>query len=519
MSKVITSKQAAELVKNGDTLAIQGVVCTSVVDELIKALSDHYVETKSPENITLVYQSGIGNKQGNGADYLAHEGLIGKLKCGHVGLTPKINKMISEEKFPAYLIPQGVLSHMFRAVAGKKPGVITEVGLKTYADPRLEGCKANKAAINSGEEVVELLQIEGQDYLRYKPIPIDICFIRGTTADQNGNVSIEKEAIEFDQFSMAAATKNSGGIVVVQVERVVDVKSLKPHDVVIPGTLIDHIVIAKPENHKQCNADELYHPEWCGEARIPYKSDSTEPLDAKKVCGRRAAFLLKKDDHMNLGIGTPEAVAGVVAEEGFQDKVMLSIEAGIFGGIPASGLRICCAYNPECIISHGCTFDIYDGGGIDVAVLGAAEIDKYGNVNVSKFNGGLVGPGGFINISQGTNTVVFVGTFTTGKVKYEIGNGKISVIQEGKYKKFKENVEQVTFSGEYAYGKGKNILYVTERAVFKLVEGGIELIEIAPGMDLQKDILDQMEFKPFISEKLTEMDSRIFIDEPMGLTV
>lgn len=519
MAKVITAAEAAELVKDGNTLGVQGIICTSIPEDLIQALAKRYRTTGNPKKITLFYESGIGDAKDGGMNALAQEGLVGELQCAHLGTSPKMAALVNSNAFPAFILPQGVQAQLVKAIAGKKPGVFTHVGLKTYADPRHEGCKANQAAKDSGKEVVELVKIDDKEYLRYKPRPVDICFIRGTSIDELGNLSIEKESIQFDQFEMAAATRNSGGIVIAQVERVVEHGSLKPHNVVIPGTLIDYAVVSDPKNHLQCIADDSYHPEWSGEARLPLLTSNSAPLNERKVCGRRAAFLLKKGDHMNLGIGMPEAVSAVAAEEGFSDSVTLSVECGIFGGVPLGGLRICSSHNPDCIISHVNTFDIYDGGGINVAVLGAAEIDQLGNVNVSKFNGRMVGPGGFINITSSTQNVAFVGTFTAGGNEYEIGNGKLKIIQEGRNIKFKKEVEQITFSGEYAAANGKNILYVTERAVFKLVEGGIMLIEIAPGIDLQKDILDLMEFKPFIADDLKEMDPRIFTDAPMGLVI
>jgi len=519
MKKIITAQEAAELVQDGMTLSTQGIICTSIPEDLIQALGTRYRETGSPRNITLFYASGIGDNAEGGMNALAQEGLVGELHCAHMGTTPKMAALVKENKFPAFIVPQGVNAQLFRAIAGKKPGVITHVGLKTYADPRVEGCKGNQAAIDSGKEVVELVTLGGQDYLRYLPRNIDICFIRGTSADELGNICIDKEAIEFDQFAIAAATRNCGGIVVVQVERVVEHGNLKPHEVIIPGTLIDYVVIADPQNHRQCIADDRYHPEWSGEARIPASAVKPLALTERKICGRRAAYLLKKGDHVNLGIGMPESVSAVAAEEGFSDSIAMSVECGIFGGVPLGGLRICCDHNPDSIISHVDTFDIYDGGGINVAVLGAAEIDQYGNVNVSKFNGKTTGPGGFINITQSTQNVAFVGTFTAGGNAYEIGDGKLKIVKEGRNIKFKKNVEQITFSGEYAAETGKTILYVTERAVFRLVTGGIELIEIAPGVDLQKDILDRMEFKPFIAKDLKEMDARIFTDAPMGLAI
>lgn len=518
MAKVITAQEAAVLVRDEATLLIQGLICTSVPEGLIQALAQRYKETGTPKNITLMY-AGIGDGMDSGVNALAQEGLVGEIQCTHLGTAPKMAELVNENKFPAFIMPQGVFAQLVKAIGAKKPGVITHVGLKTYADPRVEGCKVNQAAKDSGKEIVVLMEVGGEEYLRYLLRPIDICFIRGTSIDENGNLTIEHEAMQFDQFEYANAVHNSGGIVIAQVERVVENHTLKPHDVVIPGFLIDYAVIGEPQYQRQCTADPAFHPEWCGEARIPVSAVKPLPLNERKVCGRRTAYLLKAGNHVNLGIGMPESVSAVAAEEGFADQLTFSVECGIFGGVPQGGLRICCDHNPDAIISHVATFDIYDGGGCDVAVLGAAEIDRYGNVNVSKFNGRTVGPGGFINITSSSRNVAFVGTFTAGGNKFEIGGGKLTITQEGKFDKFKNQVEQITFSGEYAAETGKNILYITERAVFKLVKGGIELIEIAPGVDLEKDILAHMEFKPFISDNLKLMDACIFTDEPMGLKV
>ena len=519
MSKVITAQQAAALVKDNDTLGIQGIVATSIPQYLIDALAQRYDDTQSPKNLTIFYEASLGDNADGGTNAIAKDGLIGKLKCAHVGTSPKIAAMVSANKFPAFLYPQGVAAQLVRAIAGHKVGVITNVGLGTFADPRIEGCKINQAAIDSGEEVVELMNIDGKEYLRYKPFPINICFIRGTYADQKGNLTLEKESVEYDQLEMAAAVHNSGGIVIAEVLGAVENGTLKPHDVVVPGHFIDYIVVAPADEHRQCLADPDFHPEWCGEARLPIAGKEIAPLNVRKVCGRRTAMEVKSGYHVNLGIGMPEEVAGVAAEEGFADTLTMSVECGIFGGVPEAGMKICSAYDPDAIITQLNTFDIYDGGGCDLAVMGGAEVDSHGNVNVSKFNGRIVGPAGFINITTNTRNIVFVGTLTAGGATFAIGDGKRVIKNEGKVKKYVKDVEQITFSGEYAAKTGKNILYVTERCVFKLVEGGLKLIEIAPGVDLQRDILDQMEFAPIIADDLKLMDARIFTDEPMNLTV
>ncbi|MDR1189478.1 MAG: hypothetical protein LBK95_18850 [Bifidobacteriaceae bacterium] len=518
-AKVITSDEAAGLVEDGQTLGIQGIICTSVAEELIEALAARFKRTGEPKAITVFTESGIGDADQRGLNALALDGLIGELHCAHLGTAPAMAAAVAGNTFPAFIVPQGVNAQLLRAIAGKKPGVVTTVGLGTYADPRVEACHGNQTAKESGKRVVELIELDGEEYLRYLPRQIDVCFVRATSADEAGNLSIERESIRFDQLEMATATRNSGGIVIAQVERIVQRGSLNPHSVVIPGLLVDYVVVSDPARHRQCMIEDDYHPEWSGEARLPLAAGEPTALTARKVCGRRAAFLLQDGYHVNLGIGIPDSVSDVAAEEGVAGNISMSIEAGIYGGVPMGGLKICSAHNPECIISQVATFDIYDGGGIDLAVLGAAEIDRDGNVNVSKFAGRVVGPGGFINISQSTQTVAFVGTFTAGGNQFEIGDGQLRIVREGRNIKFKDQVEQITFSGEYAARTGKDVYYITERAVFKLVDGGIMLIEIAPGVDLQRDVLGQMDFEPLIAPGLRLMDPRIFTDAPMGLTI
>lgn len=516
-SKVISLKEAAGLIRDGDTLGIQGIITMSVPIDLMRAVRDRFVDTGSPKGITVFHISGIGDGKDGGMNMFALDGLIGKLICGHVGTSPKLSAFIVANKFPTFLIPQGVMTQLTRAIAGHRPGFLTSVGLKTFADPRVEGCKTNQAARDSGEEVVELIQIDGKDYLLYKPFPIDVCFIKGTTADVNGNISIEKEAIRLCQLSMAMATRNSGGIVVAQVERVTEAHTIKPHNVVVPGVLVDYVVQATEAGCHQSFSLQKYYPEWSGEIRLPLEQMPPIQMSDRKICARRAAFECRDGDLVNLGIGMPEAVAAVAAEESVSSKISLSVEAGTFGGVPASGLAITASTNADAIISHADTFDLYDGGGIDLAVLGAAEIDREGNVNVSKFCGRIVGPGGFVNITQSTSRIVFVGTFMIGKVSIEAKDGRLTIIEEGTISKFVNKVEQITFSGEYANDTGKDVLYVTERAVFRLVPGGIELIEIAPGVELERDILSKMAFTPILCKQMKTMDPRIFTDALMHL--
>lgn len=519
MSKVITPREAADLLKDDMTLAFGGFVGFGTPEELLIALRERFLETGSPRGLTFFHGAGVGDGKERGANHLAQEGLGKRIICAHVGLAPKMGKLLMENKLEAFIVPQGVASHILRCIAGGKPGMLTHIGLHTFADPRVEGCRANDAAKNSDFGIVELMPYAGKDYLFYKSFPIDMCFIKGTVADEDGNITLTKEALIADQFEMAAAAHNSGGKVVVQVEQVVKKGTLRVQDIKIHGFMVDHIVVAKPENNCQSFMCDYYRPELTGERIIPMGAIPPMPLNERKVCGRRGALMLKKGALVNLGIGVPEAVSAVAGEEGVSDKITLSIESGVLGGVPTGGLGIGGTINPEAIIKQPDTFDIYDGGGIDLSFLGAAEIDETGNVNVSKFAGRMVGCGGFINISQNAKIVCFTGTFTAGKLKTEIRNGKLNILQDGTGIKFIKKVEQITFSAKYANESGKQIYYLTERALFMLVPEGIKLMEIAPGVDLQRDILDKMEFVPIIPDKVALMDERIFREEKMGLSL
>ena len=477
---------------------------------ILKAIIKTYLETGEPKNLTVFHGAGIGDGKDRGMNHMGHEGLIKRLVCAHVGLGPKLGQLCMENKVECFILPQGVCSHILRATAGRKPGLVTHVGLKTYADPRVEACKGNEAARQSGHEVVQLLQVDGKDYLFYKSVPLDICFIRGTIADEAGNVSMVKEGLHGDQLEMAMATRNSGGIVVVQVEKMVQKGSLPVKDIKIPSFMVDYIVEAKPENHPQSFMGPDYRPELTGEIYIPLDAIEPMPLNPRKICGRRGAMLLKKGAVVNLGIGVAEAIAAVAGEEGVADQITLSIESGVLGGVPTGGLGIGGTVNPESIVKQPDTFDFYDGGGLDMAFLGLAQCDEEGNINVSKFGPKIAGCGGFINITQNAKRVVFCGTFTAGGLEVAVEDGKLNIRQEGKSRKFMNHVEQITFSGNYAKRLNKEVLYITERAVFKLTKEGLMLMEIAPGVDLEKDVLAHMDFKPLISKDLRLMDDFLF---------
>ncbi len=513
-NKIVSAAEAVRHIKSGDTVGISGFIGMGHPAELTEALEQRFVETGEPKNLTLTF--GASQNDGKswwGLNRFAREGFVRKIIAGHFGLQPDLVKMIVENKIEAYNIPQGVMMHLFRAIAGRKPGVLTHVGLRTFADPRETGGRLNDI---SKREVVKLLEVDGEEYLLYKSFPINVALIRGTTADTRGNISIEKEGISLEFLPLAMAARNSGGIVIAQVERVVEPGTLHPMMVKVPGIMVDYVVVARPENHKQ-SMGEQYNPALSGEIRVPLSGWQPIPLDDRKIIGRRAAMELFPEAVINLGIGMPEGVSAVAAEEGFIDQLTMTVEPGPIGGVPMSGLRFGCAMNPEALLDHAYQFDFYDGGGLDLAVLGLAECDQFGNVNVSKFGPRIAGAGGFVNITQNTMHVIFTGTLTAGGLEIAVADGRLKIVREGRSKKFVPKVGHITFSGQYAKKAGQKVLYVTERAVFELTPTGVMLTEIAPGVDLERDVLAQMEFRPLISPSLRLMDERIFRDAPMNL--
>lgn len=513
MSKVMSLESAVAMIPDNATVGVGGFIGCGHPQEFSVGIEESFLKCGHPNNMTIMFSAGIGDGTDKlGLNKLGHEGLLKRIIGGHWGLIPKLQRLVFENKVEGYNLPLGTISLMFREIAGHRPGTITKIGLKTFIDPRIEGAKMNE---RSKDDLVELMHIDGEEWLRYKSFPVNVALIRATYCDESGNATMEKEAATLDSLSIAQAAKNSGGIVLLQVEKVVQNGTLDPRMVKIPGIYVDGIVVSRPENHMQTYAAH-YDPALSGEVKVPVNSIAPMELNERKIVCRRAALDLDVNAIINLGIGMPEGIANVANEEGLPG-LKLTVETGGIGGVPNAGTAFGTCTNPEAFIDQPYQFDFYDGGGLGQAFLGLAECDKDGNINVSRFGPKIAGCGGFINITQTAPVVVYCGTFTASGLKLAVDDGKLQILQEGKIKKFKNSVEQITFSAEFATETNQKVLYVTERAVFELIKGKLTLIEIAPGVDLEKDVLGQMEFKPAISDNLKLMDERLFRPEVMGL--
>lgn len=494
--KLCSADEAAGLIQDEKTVACSGFVGCGHPEALTAAIERHFKSTGKPRHLTLVYAAGQGDGKSRGLNHLAHEGLIRRVIGGHWALAPNLGKLALAGKIEAYNFPQGVICQLYRDIAAGRPGCITHIGLNTFIDPANEGGRQNSI---TPAGLVERLELGGKTWLWYKSFPIHIGLIRATAADPLGNLVMDREATTGEVLPIAQAVHNSGGLVIAQVNELLS-EPAAPQRVRVPGILVDRIIVADLHEHEQTFA-ETYNPAYC--SAIPANEPvwaklEPLPMDERRVIAARTCDELPENAIVNLGIGMPEGIARIAAERGLLDTFTLTVESGPIGGMPASGLSFGAACYPHAIIDQAAQFDFYDGGGLDFAALGTAQIDPQGNVNVSKFGPKLAGVGGFVNITQTAKILVFCGTFTAGGLDVELKDGTIHIIKEGANRKFIRQIEQVSFSSQRARQTGQRVLYVTERAVFKLTSEGLELIEVAPGIDLQKQVLDLMDFKPVI---------------------
>lgn len=480
-------------------------------DLLLRALRERFLAGNQPRGLTVVHCTGIGDRAEGGMGLLALDGLIRRVIAGNWAMAPAMGRMALEGRVEAYNFPQGVMAQLFREIAAGRPGLITHVGLHTFIDPRYEGGKLNAT---TREDLVELITIHGREWLLYRPFPIDVAFIRGTTVDEDGNLSLEEEGARLEVLAIAQATRNAGGTVIAQAKRLAVAGSLPAQQVAVPGFLVDAIVL-HPGQWQTVEGE--HNPAFSGQVKVPLHRVEPLALTERKVVARRAFRELRAGAVVNLGVGMADGVAAVAAEEGFADRITLTVEQGVIGGIPAKGLIFGVSHNPTAFVDQPSQFDFYDGGGLDVTCLGCGEVDAEGNVNVSKLGDKLIGTGGFVNISQNAKKVVFCSTFTAGGLEVDVVDDGLRIVREGRHRKFRRGIEQVTFNARYGLGRGQEILYVTERAVFSATPEGLLLAEVAPGVDLERDVLGQMEFRPILPHGgPIPMDVRLFRSERLS---
>lgn len=526
MAKIITVKEAAELIQDGAVLgsAVQGM--TGWPEEIGLAIEKRFLETGHPAGITHIHGAGQGDfgrtsedgKTCRGECALAHDGLLTRSIHGHVGCSFKVVKQITDNKILAYNIPLGVVGQIWREVGRGFPGLLTKVGLGTFMDPRFDGAMVNEKTKKEGEQIVKYIpDFLGEEYLLYTLPDLNVALLRATTADEEGNLTYEKECMPCEPLDLAMAAKAAGGIVIAQVERVAAAGTLDPRNIKVPGLLVDYICVAEhPERIMQTHITH-FNPAFTGEIRIPVKSNTASlPLDDKKVFTRRAAMELHKGNKCNLGIGMPGLIPNVLLEEGVNEDVTLISESGLIGGVPAPGGDFGAHFNPTAMYCQTDHFSFFDQGGLDVAVFGLSEVDHDGNVNTTYLNGKIAGVGGFPNISANAKHSIFVGSFTAGGLKCHVEDGKMVIDQEGRFKKFVDECVQLSFNADQCLAKGNKITFITERCVIKRTKEGMILEEVAPGIDIQTQILDQMGFKPIIPEGGPKLMDSMLFEETWG---
>lgn len=523
---LISATEAAGLIQDGWTVACAGFVGCGHAEAVTAAIERRFIAEGAPRDLTLVYSAGQGDRGHRGVNHFGQPGLTGCIVGGHWRSAPKLSELALSERCAAFNLPQGVITQLYRAIAGGKPGVITRIGLRTFVDPELDGGAVNRSAREAVAQgrlrFVESLPVRGERWLLYPSFPVHCALIRGTSVDARGNLSTENEAFHHELLAIAQAARNSGGIVIAQAKRLVD-HHADLHAVKVPGILIDHVVICERDDEHMMTFAEAYNPAyhtpWQGRDAVPPRP-APLPLDARKLVQRRALLELvkRRPRVVNLGVGMPAGIGAVADEEGVSGFT-LTVEAGPIGGTPADGLSFGASAYPEAIVDQPAQFDFYDGGGIDLAYLGLAELDVRGNVNVSMFGEAgkrvIAGVGGFINITQSAREVVFMGTLTAGGLEVAAGGGRLTIVREGRIAKVLPEVSHLTFDAGYVAGLGRRIVYVTERAVFECRDGRLTLTEVAPGIDVRTQVLDRCAPGVQVADDLKTMDPRIFDAGPM----
>lgn len=512
----LSGQEAAEQIQDGQTILTVGLTLMGASESILRPLEKRFLETGHPKDLTLFHAAGQSDRQ-RGIQHLAHEGMVKRIIGAHWGLAPKWMELISHNRVEAYCIPQGQVTHLLRSMSSGQKGLLSKVGLGTFIDPRIEGGKMNDRT-RKLPDLIEVVQFQNEEYLYYHQVPIDVCLIRGTTADENGNITFEDEALKLEVLPAVLATKRFGGKVIVQVKRVAKRGTLHPKQVVVPGAFVDVVVVSDhPEEDHRQTSSFYYDPAYSGDIRVPIDQTDQKSLTVRKMIGRRAAMELHPHAIINLGTGIPnDEIGSVLVEEGVSDQVLLTVESGVYGGVPLGGIDFGIAKNMEALIEHTTQFDFYIGTGVDFTFMGVGQVDAQGNINATKFGDRSTGAGGFIDITQFAKNVVFCTTFTVRGLEVKLNNGHVQISNEGAIKKFVNQVEQISFNGRRAIEQGQKVLVVTERAVFQLTKDGWELIELAPGIDLEKDVLGQMDFQPIIRE-VKEMKAELFYPQPYGL--
>jgi propionate CoA-transferase len=509
---VITAEEAAALIRDDDRVVVGGSGSLLQVPEtLLEAVGSRFARSGQPTGLDVVHVMGLGDHTGRGVDHLARAGLVRRFVGSHFILSPAEQALIADGQVEAIGLPAGTISLLYREIAAGRPGLVTDIGLDTYIDPRHQW---GRMSPRTREGMSELVTIGGREWLFYPRFDVQVALIRATTADTEGNLAMEGEAAFSDNLAIAQAAHNTGGIVIAEVTRIVPAGSLPAAHVRVPGVLVDHVV---ESNFRRQTPITVADPARTGMAanapvRIPLM-----PLDHRKVIARRAALELRAGQLVNLGVGVANGISYVALEEGVLDKVTMTVEQGIFGGLPGIGMDSGTAINPAAIIDMSSQFDLYDGGALDLAGLSFAQIDAAGNVNVARVGNTPIGPGGFIDISQKAAAAVFCGTFRGGGLETVVRDGRIEIVRDGRYGKFVPQVDAITFSARRATAEKRVAVYITERAVFRLGPDGLELVEVAPGIDVERDVLAMMPFRPVVRGVPRTMDARIFRDEPMGL--